>query len=116
MSESRPGVKLDFTTGLEAAPKRPKPDDSTTLASVVAGRELGFSAREPLPPAVTERASASPLPLDGANIQFNLKVTQAEKDMILLEASRHIQDPLSAVSNIGEFVVLAVEYYKEHHH
>jgi NAD(P)-dependent dehydrogenase (short-subunit alcohol dehydrogenase family) len=51
----------------------------------------------------------------GANTQLNLKVTDEEKQRILDDAWRLIQDPTSPVKNIGEFVVLAVEYYRSHH-
>jgi hypothetical protein len=82
-------------------------DNATTQASVVAGRELGFSSRaEP-----TIKMDGRRLRSRGANTQLNLKVTAAEKDAILKEASRLIQDPSSPVSNIGEFVVLAVDFY-----
>ena len=109
MPDTRPAVKLDFTTGLEGLPTKPKSDASTTLASLEAGRELGFSARQPtqiLPPTDGRRLRSR-----GANTQLNLKVTAAEKELILGEASRHIQDPTSPVSNIGEFVVLAVRHF-----
>ncbi len=110
MSETRPSVKLDFTSGLETLPAKPKMDATTTLASVTAGRELGFSSRQTPEPA---------LPMDGrrlrsrgANTQLNLKVTASEKDLILTEAARHISDISSPISNIGEFVVMAVRFYK----
>jgi hypothetical protein len=93
MSEARPAVKLDFISGLENIPAKPRMDASTTLASVNAGRDLGFSARQEVP---------------------KLKVTAAEKEAILEEAHRHIQDPASPISNIGEFVVMAVAFYKSH--
>ena len=109
MSESRPAVKLDFTSGLEKIPAKPRMDASTTLASVNAGRDLGFSARQELP-----KLDGRSLRSRGANTQFNLKVTAAEKEAILEEALRHIQDPASPISNIGEFVVMAVAFYKSH--
>ena len=112
MSETRPGVKLDFTSGLEKIHARPRVDPTaTTLASLAAGRELGFSARQEAPPPPI-RLDGRRLRSRGANTQLNLKVTEAEKQSILEEASRHIQDPLSSVSNIGEFVVMAIEHYK----
>jgi hypothetical protein len=91
-------------------------DASTTLASVTAGRELGFSGRaEPEP-------SPTPAPLldgrrlrsRGANTQLNLKVTAQEKDAILRDAARYIQDPASPIGNIGEFVVHAVDFFRAH--
>lgn len=119
MHDARTPVKLDFTSGFETLPIRPKADESTTQASVAAGRELGFSARVAIPsyapsvgPVATPAIDGRRLRSRGANTQFNLKVTQAEKDMILQEATRHIQNPTSPVSNIGEFVVLAVSFYK----
>lgn len=42
MPEARSAVKLDFTSGLDKLPPRPKMDASTPQASVVAGREFGF--------------------------------------------------------------------------
>ena len=111
MSDTRQSVKLDFTSGLEKLPPKPRVDPvATTLASVVAGREVGFSARQEhaLPPRLDGRRLRS----RGANTQLNVKVTEAEKEEILEEASRHIQDPRSPISNIGEFIVMAVEYYK----
>ncbi len=109
MPEARSAVKLDFTSGLEKLPPRPKMDAATTLASVVAGREFGFEGRRP------EKIDGRRLKSRGANIQLNLKVTEEEKDRILRDASRLIQDPNSPVKNIGEFVVLAVDYLRSHH-
>lgn len=107
MPDTRPAVKLDFTSGLDALPPRPKMDAATTEASVVAGRQLGFAGRAP-----ETRIDGRRLRSRGANTQLNLKVTAEEKDRILMEASRLIQDPSSPVSNIGEFVVFAVDYYR----
>ncbi len=45
MPEVRPAVKLDFASGLEVLPPRPMMDAATTEASVVVGRQLGFSGR-----------------------------------------------------------------------
>ena len=122
MSEGRPAVKLDFTTGLEQLPSRPKMDEAATQASVEAGRELGFSGRQsvvPTPAPVPLPVVAAPQRLDGrrlrsrgANIQMNLKVTAEEKEMILAEAMELMQDPRSPVGSIGEFVVHAVETYR----
>lgn len=110
MSDTRPAIKLDFTTGLEKLPPRPKMDATTTLASVSAGRELGFSGRAVEAPKIDGRRLRS----RGANTQLNLKVTAAEKEAILRDASVHIQDPGSPISNIGEFVVQAVEFFRMH--
>ena len=111
MSDARTGVKLDFMTGLEKLPAKPRVDPvATTIASVAAGRELGFTARQEAP--TLQKLDGRRLRSRGANTQLNLKVTDGEKEAILEEASRHIQDPLSPVSNIGEFVVMAVEFYK----
>jgi hypothetical protein len=107
MSEARQAVKLDFMSGLEALPPKPKKDASTTQASVIAGRELGFAGREP-----ATKIDGRRLRSRGANTQLNLKVTADEKERILRAASQLIQDPHSPVSNIGEFVVLAVDAYK----
>ena len=106
MPDTRTAIKLDFMSGLETLPPRPKVDASTTIASVVAGRELGFSGR-----AEAAKIDGRRLRSRGANTQLNLKVTAEEKDAILREASRLIQDPLSPISNIGEFVVMAVHQY-----
>ncbi len=106
MPEPRAAVKLDFTSGLETLPSRPKADAGTTLASVAAGRELGFAAR--IQP---DKIDGRRLRSRGANTQLNLKVTTEEKNVILKAASRLIQDPSSPVSNIGEFVVMAVHQY-----
>ncbi len=111
MPETRPAIKLDFTSGLDKLPPRPKMDASTTLASVNAGRELGFAGRAPEKPR-EPKLDGRRLRSRGANIQLNLKVTAEEKDMILAEASKLIQDPSSPISNIGEFVVAAVEHFK----
>ena len=112
MPDTRPSVKLDFTSGLEKLPLKPRADPAaTTLASVEAGRELGFSARQEAPTPL--KVDGRRLRSRGANTQLNLKVTEAEKEAILAEASRHIQDPSSPVSNIGEFVVMAVTHYKK---
>ena len=120
MPDSRPSIKLDFTSGLDQLPPRPKVDASTTHASVKAGRELGFSGRAES--SRDEKAALQDNKLDGrrlrsrgANTQLNLKVTAQEKEMILRDASKLIQDPASSVSNIGEFVVQAVEFYRKHH-
>lgn len=111
MPEERNAVKLDFVSGLENIPPRPKVDGSTTRASVLAGRELGFSARTESPTLDGRRLRSR-----GADKQLNLKVTAEEKDLILRDATRLIQDPDSRVNNIGEFVVLAVDFYRRHHH
>ena len=114
MPESRSAVKLDFTSGLEQLPSRPKADDATTRASVEAGKELGFSGRSlperPLP----EKLDGRSLRSRGANTQLNLKITSEEKALILREATRLIRDPESSVSNIGEFVILAIDFYLSH--
>jgi hypothetical protein len=109
MPESRPSIKLDFTSGLEALPPRPKMDAATTIASVAAGRDIGFSDRTDSP-AIDGRRLRS----RGANIQLNLKVTAEEKNAILRDATRFIQDPASPISNIGEFVVYAVNFLRTH--
>lgn len=106
MPEIRSAVKLDFTTGLDSLPSKPKADAATTQASVAAGRQLGFSGRTQGPILDGRRLRSR-----GANTQLNLKVTPDEKDLILREAARMISDPTSPVLNIGEFVVLAVRYY-----
>lgn len=112
-NSTRPAVKLDFTTGLDRLPPRPRPGADTTLASVAAGEELGFSSRQPQPVLSTEpRLDGRRLRSRGANIQLNLKVTAEEKDMILALAGRSIQDAGSPVSSIGEFVVAAVKFYR----
>ena len=109
MPEARPAVKLDFTSGLDKLPPRPKMDAATTQASVVAGREFGFEGRH------QEKIDGRRLRSRGANTQLNLKVTEEEKSQILRDASRLIQDPNSPIKNIGEFVVLAVAYFRSHH-
>ena len=110
MSEARQAVKLDFMSGLEALPPKPRKDASTTQASVIAGRELGFSGRE-----TATKIDGRRLRSRGANTQLNLKVTAEEKERILRAAIELIQDAKSPVSNIGEFVVLAVDYYRSSH-
>ena len=107
MSDSRPTVKLDFVTGLDKLPARAKMDEQTTQASVVAGRELGFSGR-----IMASRMDGRRLRSRGANTQMNIKVTAEEKEMILAEASALIQDSASRISNIGQFIVYAVELYR----
>ena len=109
MSETRSAVKLDFTTGLDKLPPRPRGDAATTQASVAAGRELGFAGRTP-----ALKVDGRRLRSRGANTQLNLKVTAAEKEAILHDAMRLIQDPASHVSTIGEFVVDACEFYRSH--
>lgn len=109
MPEARPAVKLDFTSGFDKVPPRPKMDAATTQASVVAGREFGFESRH------QEKIDGRRLRSRGANTQLNLKVTEEEKSQILRDASRLIQDPNSPIKNIGEFVVLAVAYFRSHH-
>lgn len=109
MPEARSAVKLDFTSGLDQLPPRPKMNAATTQASVNAGREFGFEGRH------HEKIDGRRLKSRGANIQLNLKVTEEEKQRILLDASQFIQDPKSPVRNIGEFIVLAVDYYRAHH-
>lgn len=107
MPDTRVPVKLDFMSGLDKLPPRPKMDAATTQASVVAGRELGFSGG-----GLASKIDGRRLRSRGANTQLNLKVTAEEKDRILQAAERLIHDPSSPVSNIGEFVVLAVDLYR----
>lgn len=106
MPDTRTAVKLDFMSGLEALPPRPKMNAATTVASVVAGRELGFAGR-----AESTKLDGRRLRSRGANTQLNLKITADEKNAILSEAGRLIKDPSSPISNIGEFVVMAVDFY-----
>ena len=80
---------------------------ATGQASVVAGRELGFSGRD-----TGSKIDGRRLRSRGANTQLNLKVTAAEKEAIPRDASQLIQDPASSINNIGEFVVLAVEFFR----
>lgn len=110
MSDSRPPIKLDFISGLDALPPRPKSDALTTQASVRAGRDLGFSSRSQ-----ASHVDGRRLRSRGANIQLNLKVTAEEKDTILAEAARFIRDPDSPISSIGEYVVSAVAFFRKHH-
>ncbi len=119
MSDARPSIKLDFTSGLDKLPPRPKVDASTTHASVTAGRELGFSGRVEATRndsvrGQDDRLDGRRLRSRGANTQLNLKVTAEEKEAILRDAAKLIQDPTSPVSNIGEFVVQAVNFYRNH--
>jgi len=108
MADSRPAVKLDFTTGLDTFGARQKVDASTTLASVAAGRELGFQGRTS-----AMKLDGRRLRSRGANIQLNLKVTAEEKEAIIRAASVYIQDSSSPISTLGEFVVFAVSRLKE---
>lgn len=110
MPDTRTAVKLDFMSGLEALPPRPKVNAATTLASVVAGRELGFAGR-----AEATKIDSRSLRSRGANTQLNLKITSDEKNAILRAASQLIMDPSSPISNIGEFVVMAVDFYTSKH-
>ena len=108
MSEARSAIKLDFTSGLDKLPPRPKMDAATTQASVIAGREFGFEGRH------HEKIDGRRLRSRGANVQLNLKVTEEEKERILRDAFQMIQDPNSPVKNIGEFIVLAVDHFRSH--
>ncbi len=108
MSENRRPVKLDFISGLEKLPPRPKIDASTTQASVSAGREVGFSDRGD-----AGRSDGRRLRSRGANTQLNLKVTAEEKEAILQEAVKMIRDPQNPISSLGEFVVHAVTFFRE---
>ncbi|RRA50443.1 hypothetical protein [Acidipila sp. EB88] len=106
MPEARPPIKLDFTSGLDQLPARPKMDAASTQASVIAGREFGFEGRH------LEKLDGRRLRSRGANIQLNLKVTEEEKQRIIVAASKLIQDPSSPIKNLGEFVVFAVDSLK----
>lgn len=106
MSDVRPAVKIDFTSGLEVLPPRPKMDASTTQASLIAGRQLGFAGKT-----TATKIDGRRLRSRGANTQLNLKVTAEEKDRILREASYFLRDPSSPVSNLGEFVLMAVDFF-----
>ena len=108
MSENRPTAKLDFTSGFESLPPRPKHDAITTHASVVAGKELGFVSRANGSLKIDGRRLRS----RGATTQMNLKVTAAEKEMILREANRLMQDPTNPVNTIGEFVVHVIDLFR----
>jgi hypothetical protein len=121
---TRSPIKLDFTSGLDKLPPRPRADAQTTQASVTAGRELGFTGRieaaahAPLLPAIPVSPVAAKLDgrrlrSRGANIQMNIKVTAEEKERILQEASLAIQDPTLRIKNIGEFIVHVVNLYRE---
>jgi hypothetical protein len=107
-SEPRTPIKLDFTSGLEKLPQKPKGTELTTQASVAAGREVGFDSR-----AAAIRVDGRKLRSRGATTQMNIKVTADEKETILLEASKLIKDPSSLISSVGEFVVMAVDFYRK---
>ena len=109
MSETRQAVKLDFTSGFDALPERPKVDEYTTQRSVEAGRELGFANR-----GEGTKIDGRKLRSRGPTVQLNLKVSPEEKDMILRAANQLIQDPQSPVASIAEFVVHAVEVFRGH--
>ena len=118
MSEARKPVKLDFMSGLDKLPERPKVDEAATQAALNAGREMGFSSRvappaEPEPAMLIPRLDGRRLRSRGANTQMNIKVTPEEKEMILTEAAELIQNPRSEVGSIGEFVVYAVRLYRD---
>lgn len=122
MSESRRPVKLDFMSGLEKLPEHPKADEATTQAALNAGREMGFSSRvaplpgpvpAPVPIPIPPRLDGRRLRSRGANTQMNIKVTAEEKEMILAEAVELIHNPQSEVDSIGEFVVYAVQLYRD---
>ena len=80
---------------------------ATGQASLVAGRELGFSGRD-----TGSKIDGRRLRSRGNNTPLNLKVTAAKKEAIPRDASQLIQDPASSINNIGEFVVLAVEFFR----
>ena len=107
MPDTRSAIKLDFTTGLEALPPRPKMDAATTEASLDAGRQLGFSGRTP-----KNIVDGRSLRSKGAHAQLNLKVTPEDKARIVMEANRLIQDSSYPIGSIGEFVVMAVDFYR----
>lgn len=107
MSEIRPAVKLDFTSGFESLPERPKADGYTTQRSVKAGRELGFANR-----GEGTKIDGRKLRSRGPTVQLNLKVSPEEKETILRAANELIHDPDSRVTSIAEFVVHAVEVFK----
>lgn len=107
MSDTRSSVKLDFTTGLDKLPPRPHVDAATTMASVTAGRELGFAGRAP-----SLKIDGRKFRGRGANTQLNVKVTAEEKETILRDAIRHIQDPGTPISTVGEYIVHATELFK----
>jgi hypothetical protein len=107
MPDTRSSVKLDFITGLDNLPPRPQVDASTTMASVNAGRELGFAGRAP-----SIKIDGRRLRGRGATTQLNIKVTAEEKEVILREAMRYIQDPASPITTVGEFVIQATEFFK----
>ncbi len=109
MSDTRVPIKLDFMSGIDKLPPRPKVNALTTQASVQAGREVGFSER-----GIGSKLDGRKLRSRGANIQLNIKITEQEKAEILQDASELIRDPQSPVTNIGEFVVYAVNFYRKH--
>ena len=109
MPDGRPAIKLDFTTGIEKLPPRPKMNALTTQTSLLAGREMGFSGR-----GGGSKIDGRRLRSRGANMQLNIKITEQEKADILRDASVLIHSPESPVTNIGEFIVLAVNFYRRH--
>ncbi len=69
MPDSRPSVKLDFTSGLDKLLTKPLADPAaTTLASVAAGRQLGFSAWQNAP--TEQKLDGRRLRSRGANTQL----------------------------------------------
>ena len=108
MPETRPAVKLDFTSGFDSLPERPKADEYTTQRSISAGRELGFANRGD-----GTKIDGRKLRSRGPTVQLNLKISPEEKETILRAANALIQDPDSRVTSIAEFVVHAVEVFRK---
>ncbi|AXC15998.1 hypothetical protein ACPOL_6788 (plasmid) [Acidisarcina polymorpha] len=98
--------------GFDELSPRPEKDEETTPALLSAGPELSSNTRVSSNQKLTRRIDGRKLRSRGANIQMNIKVTAEEKEMILREASKHIQDLSTGIKNIGEFVVRAVENYR----
>ncbi len=114
MAERRSPVKLDFISDIPNLSPRPKADLDTTTGSVEAAQEIGFIQDPNDRPSIAfnHKSDGRRLRRRGIKVQMNIKVSEAEKDLILNEAEVLIRDQSSNIRSIGDFVVHLVDLYR----
>ena len=105
MSNATP-AKLDFTTAIEATPRK-KPDQVTQSRAIMESAQSGFAGR-----ADTVKIDRRTIrPRQEPKVQINMKVS-AETRTRFIRAARDAADSDAAILNIGQFFETIFNHYE----